>query len=334
VPSRFQRFWSWLFPPRRSGLVPWTGLEVLIVFLLTEIVWGYMLVGPLVLLGDRIGRSGGDFSQLFQQDADSAAPRDSLSTPRLGLWVSLLCFPVNVATLLLIPRLLSNSRPYQMGLTTNRIGRNALLGVFACCLATYVILKLNQFVDTIYFEWVGAAPPVHSLTKLSRSDPALWEQALIVLGAVVIAPIWEELLYRGFLQRWLSQRWWGGALACSLAGGWALLTEWSAIANACSARDWMKLCIALQPLGFVLLLSPGILLGRLFRCPEAARAVYGTALLWAIRHSPSWPDPVALFFLGLPLGWLADRTRSLVGPIVFHALFNSVACVMMFWPEL
>jgi membrane protease YdiL (CAAX protease family) len=31
------------------------------------------------------------------------------------------------------------------------------------------------------------------------------------------------------------------------------------------------------------------------------------------------------------LGWLAYRTRSIVGPIVLHALFNSIACVEMYF---
>jgi membrane protease YdiL (CAAX protease family) len=56
-----------------------------------------------------------------------------------------------------------------------------------------------------------------------------------------------------------------------------------------------------------------------------ARAVYGTAALFAYVHP--WPTPVPLFLLGLGLGWLAYRTQSLVGPMVLHALFNSVACL-------
>ena len=42
-------------------------------------------------------------------------------------------------------------------------------------------------------------------------------------------------------------------------------------------------------------------------------AIYGTSLLFAAMHSGVWPSPIALFVLGLGLGWLAYRTRSLVG---------------------
>jgi hypothetical protein len=81
----------------------------------------------------------------------------------------------------------------------------------------------------------------------------------------------------------------------------------------------------LAPVVFVLLLTPGCFL---FRSPRA-RAVYGTALLFAAFHSSVWPTPVALFLLGLGLGWLAERTQSLVAPMVVHGLFNAVACVML-----
>jgi membrane protease YdiL (CAAX protease family) len=53
--------------------------------------------------------------------------------------------------------------------------------------------------------------------------------------------------------------------------------------------------------------------------------VYATALLFAACHAGAWPSPIALFVLGLGLGWLALRTRSLTGPLFVHALFNAVA---------
>jgi membrane protease YdiL (CAAX protease family) len=39
---------------------------------------------------------------------------------------------------------------------------------------------------------------------------------------------------------------------------------------------------------------------------------------------------VPLFVLALGLGTLAARTRSLVGPIVLHSLFNAASCAVFF----
>jgi membrane protease YdiL (CAAX protease family) len=342
VLSLLRRFWSWLLPPRRNPFLPCSGLEVAAVLLLTELVWAGLLVGPLAQAGlatwqDAIDSSSaqehgevGDKLGKANSDAPEEAGKGQLSRARVGLWTSVFCFPLNVATLLLLPRLLSDTQPFQLGLTTYRLGRSVFLAVLGWILLTPLVLWLNVLVHQLYVRIAGGEPALHSLTMLSRSNPAWWELALVVFAAMVAAPIWEELLFRGLLQRWFSQRWWGGALACGLAVAWALVNKSPLILSACSVQDWHVLGVALQPAGFVLLLTPGLLVGSLFRRPYAGRAIYGTAVLFAIRHCESWPDPVALFVLALGLGWLADRTRSLVGPIVLHSLFNGVACVLMF----
>jgi membrane protease YdiL (CAAX protease family) len=58
-------------------------------------------------------------------------------------------------------------------------------------------------------------------------------------------------------------------------------------------------------------------------------ALYGSSMLFAIFHASVWPTPIALFVLGLGLGWLAYRTQSLVGPMVMHGLFNAVSCLTL-----
>jgi membrane protease YdiL (CAAX protease family) len=236
-----------------------------------------------------------------------------------------------VATILVLPRLLSNTQPYQLGLTTHRLDRNVLAGTFGWLTLTPLVLGLNILVGYLY-QWITQGlPKLHSLTELSHAEPFWQERVIVVLSAVVVAPIGEELLYRGLLQRWLAGRSWGGLLACCLALVLALAMNYQPMKEALLEHNWRGLGVALQPAGFVLLVSPGIALLDRCRRPQAAHAIYGTSLFWAIRHSASWPDPVAIFVLGLGLGWLADRTRSLIGPMVLHALFNGVACVMMIW---
>src|SRR5262249_57689443 len=63
-------------------------------------------------------------------------------------------------------------------------------------------------------------------------------------------------------------------------------------------------------------------------------AVFCTSVLFAAAHSGVWPSPVPLFLLGLVLGYLAYRTQSLVPSLVVHALFNGLACVLLFFPNL
>jgi membrane protease YdiL (CAAX protease family) len=63
--------------------------------------------------------------------------------------------------------------------------------------------------------------------------------------------------------------------------------------------------------------------------PTPFLAIFGSSLLFAVAHSNVWPTPIPLFFLGFGLGYLMQRTRSLVAPITLHALFNSVSTILM-----
>jgi membrane protease YdiL (CAAX protease family) len=62
---------------------------------------------------------------------------------------------------------------------------------------------------------------------------------------------------------------------------------------------------------------------------NAARAIYGSSLLFAAFHSTVWPSPIPLLVLAMGLGWLAYRTQSLVAPMVLHGLFNALPCVLL-----
>jgi membrane protease YdiL (CAAX protease family) len=245
--------------------------------------------------------------------------------------VSVISFPLNLATILVVPRLLSNTHLYQLGLTRHRLGRNIFIGVLGWVCLTPAVLGLNELVRRAYALITLSTPKENALAGLGRNHPPTMELMLIVASAVVVAPLLEELLYRGLLQRWLSRQPWGGLLAWSLALGLAIAYGNRPIRTAWAADDWNGVRAALQPAAFVLGLLPVLWLIGLGASPPAARALFGTSLLFAIRHVQSWPDPVALFLLALGLGWLANRTRSLVGPIVLHSLFNSIGCVMMIW---
>ena len=62
---------------------------------------------------------------------------------------------------------------------------------------------------------------------------------------------------------------------------------------------------------------------------NARLAIFGSAYLFAVIHS-MWPAPVALFPMGLVLGWLSRRTQSLVAPITFHLLFNLATFIALY----
>lgn len=76
----------------------------------------------------------------------------------------------------------------------------------------------------------------------------------------------------------------------------------------------------------------GVLQTSLLKYVQARTALVVSAGLFAGAHFAGEPQAVpSLFLLGLVLGYLAYRTRSLVAPIVCHAAFNGVMLLGHFY---
>jgi membrane protease YdiL (CAAX protease family) len=281
----------WL-PPRRERAVPWSGREVLVVCFLCFLFW---------------------------PTAVHAVLSNWLTGGRGVLWATVLSLPPSLATAVLVLRRLSDTRPYQVGLTGHRTGQGIALACLAFLTATPGIFAVHLTSQAVMTRWLHFEPEPHPLTRLFREPTSPLDWGLLLASAVVAAPVIEELLFRGVIQPWLARHPCAGGVAATfaLAGG-----VFHRVRDDAPGRLAWDL---LPPVLFVVVLAPGFFLLR----SRGARGVYGTALLFAAFHSFAWPTPVPLFFLGLVLGWLARRTGSLVGPIVLHALFNAVACVLL-----
>jgi membrane protease YdiL (CAAX protease family) len=59
-------------------------------------------------------------------------------------------------------------------------------------------------------------------------------------------------------------------------------------------------------------------------------AILGSSLLFALMHQ-DWPSSIALFLLGLVLGWLAQRTQNLLPGMLLHSLFNLTSFLAIWW---
>jgi membrane protease YdiL (CAAX protease family) len=111
--------------------------------------------------------------------------------------------------------------------------------------------------------------PIQQILQVILQTRSGWVLALAAIVAVVVAPISEELLFRGFLQPALG-RWTG---------------------------RWMA-----------------IVLGAAF---------------FAVAHMDLYAVP-ALLVLGIALGYVYDRTRSLAAPVALHMAFNGMTLISVF----
>jgi membrane protease YdiL (CAAX protease family) len=321
-----------LLPPQRQRAVPWSGLEIIAVFLVYIILQA--LVSQLVLDSGLVGRLyGPDVVERLNAKDDPDAARAAQN--RVGLLANVLMFPLLVAAILGFLRLVSGTRLHQLGLTWHRAGRNVLLGFLTWLIVTPPVLALNNLIYEIFSRLSGKGVSEHPLTKLAQERALPAELVLIVFAAVVVAPVLEELLFRGVTQRWAARHPWGGLATMAGALLFSLFFASERMGRALKSSEgpleWPALLQAFAPSLFVLAMVPGFLwVCRKARTPFGP-ALYGTSLFFATMHSSVWPSPVPLFVLALALGWLAERTQSLVGPMVLHGLFNGVACVQLLW---
>jgi membrane protease YdiL (CAAX protease family) len=217
---------------------------------------------------------------------------------------------------------LSGVRFASLGITAARLIPNVILG----CLAWFPLTLLTLGVHLLLSLLLGSE--THPLTRLLKQhDFRPWEWLLIALTALAIAPVLEELVFRGILQAWL--------VGCSRRGHYGVIIASVFLAYALrSGREDNELsaflfALCLLPAYLLLIHRDAFLIWDDAAQPRPWPAIFGSSLLWASFHSAIWPAPVPLFVLGMGLGWLAYRTRSLISPVIVHVLFNAVAFMVL-----
>ncbi len=295
-----------LLPRWKPWRVPWGGFEVFLVFLVV------VVVVPLSLV-----RVGG------------VAERDA----------SLAAFPIQIALFILAWRSLYPCwRPFRRDVAVFRgdeasvdqpvpigtaFARSMTLAVLAWALLTPLVLLVHGIVNWALTQF-DLTPEQHPLTKLGGAG---CEQVSLILQASLVAPIIEELVFRGILLPWMV-----GPRERN-TGGWQADSS-----GVPTARPLVVMAIAvlysgasgkLGPVVFagVLTLGLAILWGVVRHGRRHYRAIYVSAAFFALVHSGVWPTPIPLFVLGLGLGWLAVRTRGILVPVIVHGLFNAVSAV-------
>jgi membrane protease YdiL (CAAX protease family) len=306
------------FPPQRWRATAWTGPLVTAAFLA-------FFLSPTVILpyidGPRLARSltGGDADdQLAGRLAAVAA--ETLAVPlQVAAWAGLLVVAGGSV------RSRWNGR---------RFGGAYLAAVDAWLLLTPIVYFVSFAVTLLYRFCAGQRPDEHPIVQVLQQGPAAPAVVgLLFLEAVIVAPLREELFFRGIVQPWAAARPWRGDLTVWLAAVAGLIAHAPHGVRCTSLGDFLGdaapflFVCAVLPLyrltdrwdlgGWLPVLDPALR-------RQAARAIIGTSLLFANFHANVWPTPIPLFVLSLGLGWLAFRTQGVAAPILLHMLFNAI----------
>lgn len=138
-----------------------------------------------------------------------------------------------------------------------------------------------------------------------------WQLILAFVGLVVVPPIAEEMLFRGFLYQGLRDNWnkhatlwWGFGVAIAVA----------------------LLAGAIAGIIVALLIVVSIVIGK--KHPARAAAIV-TSVLFGLVHM-QWNISIDTFIFSFALIYVFEKTQNLWAAIVLHALKNGIAFVGLF----
>jgi len=172
----------WL-PLQRVRPMSWKGVDVLLVFLTMEAV---------PILVDQTLREAGVFHWLY------GVPADPSTRGREQLWSLALALPLTMALIVFSLKLLRGTRLTELGVTPVRAGNNATVGYAQWLILTPLTLAIYLLALLVTpEEWRGE----HSITQVAQQPLAVSEWVLFFAAAVVLAPMLEELVFRGYFQR-------------------------------------------------------------------------------------------------------------------------------------
>jgi membrane protease YdiL (CAAX protease family) len=259
------------------------------------------------------------------------------------LWAATFAFPIQAGLIVGLTAAFGRNP-----VTGRGWARNVVAGYLTWLLLTPAAFVVFVLANLAHSGLTGQPPDKHPLTVLGESAGTR-EWALFVLQTVVLAPVLEELVFRGLLLPWLATQRPADPEApltipparrplavLLVAAGIAAIGHLGDLQHAWAAGDRGGVIAHLVPGLFFLALVPldFVPFRRLrrhlrLRSRQAVRAVLASAALFAAFHAHVWPSPVPLVVLAVGLGYLYLRTSSLVGPVVVHAMFNAVSAIYL-----
>jgi len=166
--------------------------------------------------------------------------------------------------------LTAKQKPILKSLRMNLISIKTLKNSFIFSLGVIIIIDA---LDRIIHSIIPIPDYIIDLGHIMQPESTLG-YIFLFLAVVIVAPIGEEILFRGFLQKFLEEYW-----------------------------------------------------------KDITRAVLVTSLFFAMIHfNPYWT--IQIYLLGIVLGFLSWKTKSVIPSIILHSLNNGTAYISSFFNDI
>jgi membrane protease YdiL (CAAX protease family) len=286
--------WTWILGHRRNGgqllslephvVVPWDAFDLLALVII------YVFVTEVCLnLGARW--SGISIPAL----GEKPGPDFELLMVRCNLAISAITILGSVAFI----HFRVGATATDFGLNIDHLPKDIWTGAVAF-VAIAPAVYLIQEIGTLLI------PYEHPLIDELQHKPDASTQWIAVISALIVAPIFEEFLFRGILQGWLEKM------------------ELRLVANLHNRGD---ATLNNQPsnASSEQLSISGLKLGTI--------PIFISSMLFALIHLGQGAAPIALYVFALALGYLYRQTHRLWPSMTVHFLLNAVTLVAVLTGE-
>ncbi len=199
----------------------------------------------------------------------------------------------------------------ELGVALRRLPRGIVYGAAAALIVLPPVWLCQSFLGWIYERVHFEHPQEHELLLMMREAHPLWVRVVLIIAAVVVAPVAEEYLFRGHVQTLFRRLMMRGTKRPPVPAPVPV-----------DVGQSIPVLNYGGPASALVDDSPGIDL-------RAWVAILLSSLLFASVH-PLWMW-AAIFPLAIGLGYAYERTGNLWTCIFIHCTFNSVSTAVYLW---
>jgi membrane protease YdiL (CAAX protease family) len=288
--------------PRRE--VPWALLDLLVV-IGANFLAAVLVATALVQLGWRLEATGA-----------APGPGDLKMQTLANCLIPILGMGAGLAFVVFH----TGASAHDLGWSPEHLRADLKLGLTA-----FVMLAPPVFaVQAVLVQFWESKHPLMEMFKNAPQDEVLF--GLLVLTAVVVAPVFEELLFRVLLQGYLEKAFWGRRSAQELVLGERRRTargQESGVrsrGSECSVQSLVHDAAELSILAELVEEDSAPLRGWSAWLPIAISSLVFALLHW--QHGPDW---VPLTLLAAGMGYVYQRTHRILPSVVVHVALNGMS---------